>query len=298
MTSKNSRLASRNLAKVCGAPRPSQGRPWVRRSRLMRVPSLRRVGRIALSLLVLAPLAYGIHWMHCSNVMDELVANGEREVRRLMLMSGLTLREIVVTGRRDTSPADFARALAAKQGDHLFDVEPQAARQRIEALGWVRSASVRRQFPDTLVVSIVERRPFALWQRSGRVSLIDREGEVISALNLDRFNHLPVIVGQGAPKHVGALVSILARQPTLFGQIEAATRVSERRWDIRLLGGLDISLPEHGVAEAWDLLASLARDHRLLDRDIVAIDLRVKDRLAVRLGPARAALRRGEGRNT
>ena len=52
------------------------------------------------------------------------------------------------------------------------------------------------------------------------------------------------------------------------------------------------------VAEAWDLLAALATKHRLLERDVIAVDLRVKDRLAVRLGSASAVKRRGEGRST
>ena len=259
---------------------------------------MRKVGRIVLLPLVLAAIAFGSYWMPRSNTLEDLIANVERLSRTLMLSSGLTLDEIIVTGRRNTRHADITMALGASPGDLLFDVIPRSARERIEALGWVRSATVRRQFPDTVLVNIVERRPFALWQRDGRVSLIDREGQVISSNDLSGFGRLPVIVGEDAPQHVGALVSILARKPTLLAQLDAATRVSGRRWDIRLRSGMDIRLPQHGVADAWDLLASLIADHKLLERDVIAVDLRVKDRLAVRLGPASAATRRGEGRNT
>ena len=256
------------------------------------------MGRIVLLPLILAAIAFGSYWMLRSNTVEDLIANVERLSRNLMLSSGITVTEVIVTGRRNTEQSDIATALAVSRGDLMLDVLPQSARERIEALGWVRSATVLRQFPDKVLVNLVERRPFALWQRDGRVSLIDREGQVISSKDLAGFGGLPVIVGEDAPQHVGALVSVLARNPTLLAQLDAATRVSARRWDIRLRSGMDIRLPQHGVAEAWDLLASLITEHRLLERDVIAIDLRVKDRLAIRLAPASAATRRGEGRNT
>ena len=298
MTSTRSDMALQGAAKISCAPRLPSGRPSNRRGRGFRAPAMWKLARIVLLPLVLAAIASGSYWMLRSNTLEDLIANVERLSRNLMQSSGLTVSEIIVTGRRNTQQSDIAMALAASPGDLLFDVTPQSARERIEALGWIRSATVRRQFPDTVLVNIVERRPFALWQRDGRVTLIDREGQVISSKDLAGFGGLPVIVGEDAPQHVGALVSVLARKPTLLAKLDAATRVSGRRWDIRLRSGMDIRLPQHGVAEAWDLLASLITDHRLLERDVIAIDLRVKDRLAIRLGLASAATRRGEGRNT
>lgn len=298
MTSTRSDMALQGAVKISCAPRLPLGRPSNRRGRGFRAPAMWKLARIVLLPLVLAAIASGSYWMLRSNTLEDLIANVERLSRNLMQSSGLTVSEIIVTGRRNTQQSDIAMALAASPDDLLFDVTPQSARERIEALGWIRSATVRRQFPDTVLVNIVERRPFALWQRDGRVTLIDREGQVISSKDLVGFGGLPVIVGEDAPQHVGALVSVLARKPTLLAKLDAATRVSGRRWDIRLRGGMDIRLPQHGVAEAWDLLASLITDHRLLERDVIAIDLRVKDRLAIRLGPASAATRRGEGRNT
>ena len=298
MTSTRSDRTPQRAAKALCAPHLPSSRPSIRRGRVFRALSLRKVGRIAFLPLAFAAIAFGSYWILRSNTVEDLMGNAERLYRNLMVSSGLTVSEVVVTGRRNTQHSDIAMALAVSQGDLLFEVLPRSARERIEALGWVRSATVRRQFPDTVLINIVERRPFALWQRDGRLSLIDREGQVISSKDLAAFNGLPAIVGEDAPQHVGALVAILARKPTLLAQLDAATRVSGRRWNIRLQSGMDIRLPQHGVAEAWDLLASLIAEHRLLERDVIAIDLRVKDRLAMRLGPASAATRRGEGRNT
>ena len=276
----------RGLARVFRAPRPSRDRPAGRRGRVPWPPALKRLNAAAvLFLAVSVASAAGLHWSHRSGGLEGLAASVE-------------VGEIVVTGRHHADEAEIAAALGAQRGDPLFDVDPRKARERIEALGWVRSASVRRRFPDAILVNVVERRPFALWQRRGRVFLIDRDGEPIGSRDLDRFDRLPVVVGDDAPRHVGDLVAVLARPPALLGRIESATRVSGRRWDMRLRGGLTVRLPEEDLAGAWDLLATLATDHRLLERDVIAIDLRVKDRFAVTLGPASAVTHRGEGRST
>ncbi|MCH7555160.1 MAG: cell division protein FtsQ, partial [Proteobacteria bacterium] len=59
-----------------------------------------------------------------------------------------------------------------------------------------------------------------------------------------------------------------------------------RRWNLRLDNGVDVELPEAGINAAWRRLADIERRHRLLSRDITAIDLRLPDRLVVR--PAEA----------
>ena len=289
----------RGLANIFRAPRPSRDRPAGRRGRVPWPPALKRLNGVAVLFLVVAAVsAIGLHWPHRSGGLEGLATSVEVEIYRLIPWNGLAVGEIVVTGRHHATEADIAAALGVRKGEPLFDVDPRKVRERIEALGWVRSASVRRRFPDAILVNIVERRPFALWQRQGRVSLVDRDGEPIGSRDLDRFDRLPVVVGDDAPRHVGHLVAVLARQPALLGRIESATRVSRRRWDLQLRGGLTVRLPEEDLAGAWDFLATLATDHRLLERDVIAIDLRVKDRFAVTLGPASAVTHRGEGRST
>jgi cell division protein FtsQ len=67
--------------------------------------------------------------------------------------------------------------------------------------------------------------------------------------------------------------------------------VGERRWNLRLNNGIDVKLPETGVADALDQLAALDRDKQLLSRDITIVDLRLPDRVVVRLTEAVAQAR-------
>ena len=69
--------------------------------------------------------------------------------------------------------------------------------------------------------------------------------------------------------------------------VHDAVLVADRRWDLHLENGVTIKLPEKGVKEALAQLVKLNAESRLLDRDVVVVDLRLPDRITVRLPEGR-----------
>ncbi|HEX3501109.1 MAG TPA: cell division protein FtsQ/DivIB, partial [Stellaceae bacterium] len=171
------------------------------------------------------------------------------------------------------------------RGTPLFAVSPSQAKSQLEALPWVRSAAVERRLPDTLPIRLVERQPLAFWQRQGKLVLIDRDGTVITGDRLERFPGLIVIVGDAAPRRAAALIDMLGSQPDLAGRVVAAVLVGGRRWNLQLDNGIGIQLPEDGPEAAWSRLADLEHSSRLLARDVQTVDMRLPDRLVVRVNP-------------
>jgi cell division protein FtsQ len=170
----------------------------------------------------------------------------------------------------------------------------------LEAIPWVRSASVERLFPDTIYVRIKEREPLALWQYKGKLSLVDRDGVVVTSDRLERWAGLPLVVGEDAPAHAAEIVDILATEPTLARRVNAASWIGGRRWNLRMDNGVDVQLPEKGAAAAWAQLAKLERTNSLLDRNVEVVDLRLPDRLVVRTvpEPPKETPKKGKQKNT
>ena len=289
-------LSTRDAQPVLARGRPKRTRAaqaggWrtFRRSRLAR--------RFAWPVLgVVAALAVGAGaWTWHTGIVGEIPARATQWLAAASVEVGLSVGEVTITGRRAVSREDILSILAVHKGDPilLFDVE--AARARLESLGWIESAAVSRQLPATIRVFLVERRPFALWQNGGVVTLIDREGATIADDELGEFSHLPLLVGADAAAHAGALMDVLTGEPELLARVAAAIRVGGRRWDVRLDNGIAVRLPADGAAAAWHRLAELARRDDILERDIVSIDLRLADRLIVRLAPGAASRRRDPG---
>lgn len=253
-----------------------------RRSR--QKPDRRRLLQIGAGISgLLATLATAWLW-HTGWVgrqVDRMVAAGYQ----LTADAGFAVDEVLVEGRGRTERTAILAALGVRRGTPILAVDPEAARSKLEALTWITRATVERRLPRLLYLRLTEREPLALWQLDGKLSVIDRGGGVIPGVPVKQFANLPLVVGQGAPEQAADLLALLEREPALRPLVTAAVRVGGRRWNLRLKGGIDVRLPEADPAEAWSQLAQLEREHGLLGRDVVAIDLRLPGRLVVRTAP-------------
>ena len=196
--------------------------------------------------------------------------------------AGMRISNIIVEGRANTPEPLLYAALGVSKGDPIIGFSLEQARKRIETLPWVAHATVERRLPGTIVVSLSERRPFAIWQNQGKYLLIDRDGQPVTDEQVAKFHDLPLIVGPGAPAAARVLLDALTDRPAIETRVVAAVRISERRWDLRMKNGTDIMLPEGNVVAALDRLLLLQQQTALLDRPLEAIDMRLGDRLVLR----------------
>ena len=264
-------------------PRPLAGRPgraalmWRRQRRLLR-PA-------AWCLLGLVVLGGGASLVR--TVQPGSTVASWRE--KLGSAIGLTVDDVVVEGREKTPEGLLRAALGISHGDRLMGFSLEAARARIEQLPWIQTATIERRLPGTIVVTLQERQPYAVWQSEGRFVLIDKQGQAVAkqdpAKDTVAFATLPLVVGVGAPEAAASLLDLLVQYPQLRTRVVAAVRVGQRRWNLRLSSGCDVMLPEGAEAPALARLQELQASQQLLDRPLAAIDLRLPDKLVVRPGP-------------
>jgi len=218
---------------------------------------------------------------HVSAALDSV----KRGVDGLMADAGLTVESVSVDGHSNTKGTEVTGRLNIKRGDLMLYVDVDEARARIEALPWVKSAQVRRIWPNRIFIKIDERRPIARWINEGRTLVVDSDGNVIGASADRGFANLPLLAGRGAATAAASFLALVATQPELKSNIRIAVRVGERRWDLQLANGVEVRLPEEGAEAALAELVRLDRDQKILARDIKAIDLRLADRFVIKLPP-------------
>ncbi len=197
--------------------------------------------------------------------------------------AGFRVEDVEVAGRRETNPKALLAALGIKRGDPILNFDPETARRQIESLPWVSGATVERHLPDTVTITITERKPIALWQHNERISLIDADGNNLGSVAIESAPQLPLVVGGDAPAHTAELLAMLADHPEFAQRVQASSWIGSRRWDLKLDNGIEVHLPETGVAEAIALVADAETSSRLLERNIAAIDLRLSGKMIVRL---------------
>ena len=193
--------------------------------------------------------------------------------------AGFAVTDIAVEGRKQTEKADLAAALGTTTGAPILSFKPEEALAKIEKLPWTDEVVVVRKLPNTIYVKLTEREPLARWQREGKVVIIDRDGKELPGAVPEKFPNLPLVIGEDAPPETAELLSALKDFPTVKNIMEAAVRVSDRRWNLHLQPKLLVKLPEHNIGGALQRLSQLIREQRILERNIAAVDLRLPDRM-------------------
>jgi len=188
--------------------------------------------------------------------------------------AGFGVYEIQIVGNRRVPSKTIFAALGLSAGQSIFNIDLPAARARILGLDWIASADVVRRYPDAITVTVVEKRPFALWQSPRGIAVVERGGGVITTLGVDQFAHLPKLVGAGAPEHAADLVDAAMAHRAVAARVAAYERVSDRRWNLILNDGVVVKLPETGWREQLDVLESLIVDKGILEKNVGEIDLR------------------------
>jgi cell division protein FtsQ len=205
--------------------------------------------------------------------------------------AGMRIATVSLSGQRQVGREEIFAAAGVTDHSSLLFLDVGDARARLEAIPWVAEATVRKFYPDRLQITITEREPFALWQMNGKVQVIAADGTVLSSRIEPRLASLPFVVGPGAAVAARGFLAVLDAYPAIRDQVRASIFVAERRWNLRLKSGLDVRLPDANVEAALDTLARLDREKALLTRDITAVDLRLADRVTVRVSDAVAQAR-------
>jgi cell division protein FtsQ len=200
-----------------------------------------------------------------------------RGVNAVIADAGFGISSVHLAGNGRTQPSEILAALGFEPGQPIFGADVQAARQRLLQLPWVADAEVRRQYPDSIAVSLTEKLPFALWQMPTGTFVVERSGRVIVKTDASAFPHLPIFMGEGAPDVGAELVDQIAQRRAVVARVKAMQRVSDRRWNLLLDDGVVVELPETGWQKQLDVLENLIVDKGVLERDITEIDLRSSD---------------------
>jgi cell division protein FtsQ len=212
-------------------------------------------------------------------------------VQAVTARTGFAVSAVRITGNRETSEIDVLGAIGLDGFTSLIGFDAEAARDRIAALPWAQAVTVRKIYPSAIEVLIEERDAFAVWQHGSELTLIEKSGKPIAPLSGSRHASLPLVVGMGAPERAEAFIAKIAALDGLSRRVVGYIRVADRRWDLRLENGITVRLPEHGEDAALAELVRMDRESGLLSTDIVAIDMRLPDRIAVQLSPDAAVAR-------
>ena len=212
------------------------------------------------------------------------------------------ISQVAVTGRfQRVSPVEVEQAVKARVRDvGLVSVDLGAVRRAVEQLPWVVSATVERQWPDSLTIRVTEQVAAARWGANG---LLNTRGELF----ISEARHIPPELPRlSGPR--GAESEVAARSLAAQGQlIEAGMRLTAVRldargsWEFDLDNGITVRLGRRQIDERFArFVAAAVGQIASHTNDINYIDMRYTNGFAIgwRAGGQRVASGTAEDDNS
>lgn len=260
--------------------------------RIMREKSMRkkrqaivRKVQVGCAVCVALALVGGGFWVWKNSMFSKAVQSASDGMYQMTARAGFSLDTLYLEGRSRTPVAEINKAIGLNKGEPILQLSLQELKERLEAVGSIRTAAVERELPNRLAIRIIEREPVAIWQYQGKKVLVDDNGVAMPDVDMAAYRNLPLIVGKDAPEEIEEVLALLQSSKELTKRFSAAVRISSRRWNIHLKDGTQVKLPEQDAAKAWEALAKMQDKQQLLDRDVKVIDLRVAGRLFIKTSP-------------
>ena len=191
---------------------------------------------------------------------------------------------------KHVSPDEIRAAVLPRLGKGFFALDLDTVQKAVAALPWVESAEARKRWPDTLLLRIYERQPFARWNDK---QLISRQGLVFDAPGMDGINALPDLHGPDA--RLAEVVSFYADTQKAFAgthlQITGVALTERGSWSVTTASGAQIAIGDRAQAgrrlrRFLDVYPQLVAGHT---DGFAYADLRYTNGFAVRWPQAAAA---------
>ena len=255
-----------------------------RLQRLFLTPSVRRIvgyfvpfGILAVSVCVL---------LFAGDNYARLAAQAESKVRAVTQRPENLVEGMRIVATSAGLHAELAALVTQSFPAGATEFDADELRRRAEQIPAVKSASVRIDPGGLLTLKVAERMPAVIWRNRDSLALLDEEGEFVTVAG-NRASHmeLPLITGPGAESAVPEAVQIVSAAKGIKYSLRGLNRVGQRRWDLVLDGGRRVLLPAKEPVEAVRRLMTLEATELLLQRRLLAVDLRETGRTAVRLTP-------------
>ncbi len=201
----------------------------------------------------------------------------------LQLPSTLPLQQVVIKGEfKNLQPIALRELVMSAAKGGFFAVDMRSIRQIVEQQAWVDQASVRRIWPNTLHVDVVEQVPLARW---GKDALINQRGESFRPGDGRYPAGLPHLNGpDGALQEVSNQFRQIRTDLSVIGLKVKMLQMNQRRaWVMVTEQGVWFELGSQQVEGRLQRFINLYRQlHEVGQRELRSVDLRYRHGFALR----------------
>jgi len=201
-----------------------------------------------------------------------------------LLNNFFKIKDIKIVGTEKTNPHELKKILSSNI-KNLITFDKDHAKSLLEEVGWVKRANIKKIYPNTLIINIIESDPFAIFYKNQDIFLIDIDGQIISPNpDINEYESLLTVRGEKAEIKLSKIIKeININFPDVRNKVNELEFVDKRRWNLFLSNNLLVKLPDTEINESLKNLKKLFDDKQILDSNIIEVDLRIKGRAIIKV---------------
>lgn len=169
--------------------------------------------------------------------------------------------------------------LGITENDNIFKISAADIRENIMKISEVKTATVKKILPNTLVVELQEKIPIGIWQKNAKLFLIDNDGSIIRQVH-SMTSKMPIITGKDANIHAKTILKIIDKIPAIKNNLDSMTFIKKRRWNI-VVRGIQIKLPESNLEKNIKIIDKIMKHPSINQNTIKFIDLRTERNIII-----------------
>jgi cell division protein FtsQ len=208
-------------------------------------------------------------------------------LRLYPLKSVFPVRHVSFIGNRHLTDDELRQLSGIRLNESLFTISGSEVNRRLLKSPWVRSVSLRKEYPGTLSIAIREAEPFALLDMNSHLFLLDGSGNILEELRGDSVPFLPVITGDPYNEKEGLSEALklarLLNEKGFSSETDRVEIVAHKPTELSVkIDGVLIKVGAGEYEEKIERLIKLEKDIKNMGVPIDYIDLRFERKAIVK----------------
>ena len=158
-----------------------------------------------------------------------------------IINSNLYIQKIKVENNSIIEADEIKKKLSFVYKENLFFLNIKDIEENLKSETFIESFSIKKIYPSTLKLIIVEKIPIAILQNKKKKFYISNKGDLINFINIEVYNDLPTVFGNG--KNFYSLYQDLQNIEFPLEMIKSFYFFESGRWDLIMHDEKVIKLP-------------------------------------------------------
>ena len=186
------------------------------------------------------------------------------------------INQIKIYGLK-TDTISFIKKLEVLKLNNLFFLNKIQIKELFDTNNLIEEYKIFKKYPSSLEVEIVETNFTAMININGKAFFVGSNGKLIEVKN--NLKDLPYIFGNLDMENFLSFKKIIDNSTLEFKEIKNLFFFPSGRWDIELLSGILIKLPNERLKQSLDLSLNLLNNETFVN--VKLIDVRQKNQVIV-----------------